>query len=458
MLRNVIITSSILVLFVVAIVILVMWNIDEMNASSWQPNVWLIDSSITSANILSFCSSNNVHCISDAILACEENNYNSQASVVYLSTDGGETFTLEVFPIYNLQVYAVSNDGNTLVGISQDLSSNVTGLWMSSDGNTTWQPVLQGVATTPITTPIVTPRTTPIVTPITTPMVTPQAKMNMPYGIAMDKSATYLCVCGNNNDGIWYSDDGGETWNVSNAPNGYWLCITMSSNVDSRGIPVVTSAMFSGNSTGLSPDIYYSQNGGKNWTSSATLSLLLQDTRNANENVSLTNNIWGNNNASPKMGFAYQSMSSDGKYQSVIVNTTVYISSDYGSSWESSETDEEVVDWCSISVSADGKTQLLCSNKNGVYQSTDYGNTWEIDQPLLDSDESNLQNIDGTSTYWINASLFEGGVNACTYNFFYYKYIDTKSTMYSIAIVMFSLLFIIVLYCAMYYNWFLSSE
>lgn len=430
-LRNVIIISSILFLLLVGIVIFIIWYVKEI--SRWIVNSWMIESNTTSANILSVCSSGKNMCVSDAILAYKDNQYNSSASVVYLSNDSGKTFELEVFKINNLQVYAISDDGNTIVGISQDLSNNQTGVWMSSDGNTTWQQIS---------------------------MILSQEQsiqMHMPYGIAMDKSATYLCVCGNDNDGIWYSDDSGKTWNESNAPHGQWLSIIMSTDVDSTtGIPLLTSAMFSGDSSGnLVPDIYYSKDGGITWTPSITLSLLLlQDTENNNDNVSLTNHKRGYNHASPVMGFAYQSMSSNGKYQSIIVNTTIYISYDYGTTWKISITDTEVLDWCSISVSADGKTQVLCSNTNGVYESIDYGITWTQNVSLLEVDNVNIDNIDGTNTYWINASLFDGGIFACTYNFFYYKYFNTKSTLLFISIIALSFIFIILLSCAIYFKWF----
>ena len=68
------------------------------------------------------------------------------------------------------------------------------------------------------------------------------------------------------------------------------------------------------------------------------------------------------------------SMSSDGKYQTAVVYAgKIYISSDYGNSWVAKESDRN---WNSISISSDGKYQTALAYAGKIYISSDYGNTW----------------------------------------------------------------------------------
>jgi hypothetical protein len=67
------------------------------------------------------------------------------------------------------------------------------------------------------------------------------------------------------------------------------------------------------------------------------------------------------------------SISSDGKYQSAVVNGgQVYISSDYGNSWAAKDSRS----WFGISISSDGKYQSATVIGGQIYVSSNYGNSW----------------------------------------------------------------------------------
>jgi len=396
----------------------IVFIINTHSANAWQISPWIIDSSVTTVNNLSCCITGVNHCITDSILVDLSNNYNSSASAVYISNNNGKTFTYEIFPIFNLQVYGMSYDGNKIAGISQDLSSGKTDLWMSNDGNFNWNKV-----STPLT---------------------------APYGVAMDICGTYLCVCGNgSNDSIVYCNANTMAWNNTNAPYGNWLSVLMSKDTDSSGLPLLSTALYSGNGT---PDLYYSTDGCVTWTSSTTLNTLLESTVSNTNNSNCNKNNNRHINADPRMSFAFQSMSRNGTYITVIVNTFVYISWDSGITWTKSNT-PDITDWCTISVSSDGKTQLLCSNLYGVYQSTDYGMNWEPQTASTQAMLKHVNNISVTLTSWVCANIFEGGQSATTFGYFYYTY-NKPPTVYVTVTSVCSIIFIVLLILAIYYKWF----
>jgi len=68
------------------------------------------------------------------------------------------------------------------------------------------------------------------------------------------------------------------------------------------------------------------------------------------------------------------SISSDGKYQTAIVNAgQIYVSTDYGNTWAAKDINRL---WWSVSISSDGKYQTAVVTGGFIYISSDYGNTW----------------------------------------------------------------------------------
>ena len=64
----------------------------------------------------------------------------------------------------------------------------------------------------------------------------------------------------------------------------------------------------------------------------------------------------------------------DGKYQSAVVyNGYIYISDDYGATWD---TADSVRLWVDIAVSSSGQYQVACVESGYIYTSDDYGASW----------------------------------------------------------------------------------
>ena len=85
-------------------------------------------------------------------------------------------------------------------------------------------------------------------------------------------------------------------------------------------------------------------------------------------------------------------ISNTGQYQTALVyNGYIYVSSDYGNSWnvktKTVDSDSLKKNWISIDMVGDGSKQMS-SDGNNIYTSEDYGNTWNLYIPdSLTSDE-----------------------------------------------------------------------
>jgi len=357
--------------------------------------------------------------ITDSILATEVNYYNSKYTVVYSSSDNGNTFGVDLFPeINNLTIGSVSSDGTTLVGISHDTSNGITGIYSSQDSSTTWQPIMYDGSKSTLV-------------------------MNTPYSISMDSNGTYLCVCGNNTDGIWYSSDTGDTWTQStSAPIGIWSSVCMSKEISTTtGYPLVTIAYFCGiTSTDLSnASVYLSYDAGATWMVSPSFASTLYAntlaTTTNNTNCSLYNiqpslSVSTLNRAPIVMGFVSPCMSYSGTYHYVIITTFVYASMNRGATWIQLSIPEDITDWISISCDETGKKVILCSEQSGIFTSFDYGSTWVADTVLLKTYTDYMD-----SELWVGVHCIQDGTIAVTYSTIYLTY-KTKPTLLLLSILL----------------------
>jgi hypothetical protein len=271
----------------------------------------------------------------------------------------------------------------------------------------------------------------------------------------MSPDGTYMCLAGNNNDTIWYSHDTGHTWDEShNAPTGSWLKVLMST-ATSNGIPLCTTAFFSGNST-IHPNAYRSDDGGQHWDATS-LSGLLTDT-SPNTNISNNNGKYQYNHTDPHMQFVSACMSSTGQYQYAIINIVLYVSSDYGHTWDinsipsTDKYDNDITDWCSISCSSDGKTILLASEDDGVFQSTDYGKTWTFLQTVIEATGGDAPQLNAPYdlSFFTSVYIFPGGKCVTTCLEIYYERDDMSPWWYYSEILVIVTIILLILFYLYY--------
>jgi flagellar basal body-associated protein FliL len=74
-----IVIISFLVLLAIAIGLFVFYMIRSKKNNDWKVNPWMISFSTTAVNVLSYSITGKVHCITDAILATSNNNYNGNS-------------------------------------------------------------------------------------------------------------------------------------------------------------------------------------------------------------------------------------------------------------------------------------------------------------------------------------------------------------------------------------------
>ena len=157
------------------------------------------------------------------------------------------------------------------------------------------------------------------------------------------------------NGSIYISNNYGVLWSLVSGTSNTWTSICMSSSGQNQ------LAVTSGN-LGL---IFVSSNYGLNWQQ--------------------VNVITGN--------FISASLSSSGQYQTVVsqgTNGLIYISSDFGVSWNSNSS--VVNDWQSVSISQTGQYQTICAQySNNIYISNNYGASWN--PILITSSYSNFYSV-----------------------------------------------------------------
>jgi hypothetical protein len=410
-----------LILFIVCLVIVTLYKQPDDRVSKWSWSPWQMAKNDTSTNILSYCTNGVYHCASDGITAISDTQFNSKSTFIYYSSDNGNSFQGDIFPIPNFRIGGITNDGSAIIGISQDLdvsmndvSMNECKLWVINyipyGGS-----IYDYFKNLPDT-------------------------MHKPYATAMTSDGSCIYVAGNDNDTICYSTDSGETWANSNAPPGYWMHLVASRDISHDGHPLWMSAYYSGSSSNTLPDVYISSDGGMHWIPSSqqstsdetSLQSLLSGTPSIpNTNISITNGntkksdgITSVNNSSSKMKFVSACISDSGQYHSAIINVALYISSDYGSNWTKINLispDLVIHDWSSISCSADGKTQLICSNNEGVYESNDYGRTWVYQSQVQDATGMFSGAAPYDDTFYTLTVQFDTGQCVTTTELFYYK-------------------------------------
>ena len=183
--------------------------------------------------------------------------------------------------------------------------------------------------------------------------------------VSMSTTGQYAVACTRDSNGlIYYSNDYGNKWNVSNSTPGTWYSVSISSSGD-----------YAIGCIGGGGKIYHSNNQGQSWT--------------------VSNSIPGN--------WYSLSISSSGQYAIASINGgtggLIYYSSDYGVNWTVSNSNSS--NWISVSISSSGQYAFACiyditqTVNNGIYYSNDYGHTWTLSNNV--------------STTWYSVSISSSG-------------------------------------------------
>lgn len=184
---------------------------------------------------------------------------------------------------------------------------------------------------------------------------------------------------------IYYSRDGGKTWNQSNAPNYPWSSVSIG---DSKAL--------ASNITNQQNNLYYSTDSGISWFPDNDKEPIINVTisgENAIKVISLnyyTEKLYYANNASTSTNINWvSSQTTDLSYVTFVSNSGsnavlcqqdgyIYYSNDSGKTWTQSNSPSMY--WLSVSIS--GSNAVACDDTTyNTYYSNDYGKTWKLSNP-----------------------------------------------------------------------------
>lgn len=200
--------------------------------------------------------------------------------------------------------------------------------------------------------------------------------------IAMSSDGKYQ-IAGGIYRKLYSSNDYGNTWNViNNTPIRFWRSVAISSNGQYQSACVNQGTDF----------IYVSNDYGNTWATKATqgqwdsISMSsdgkYQTVISAGSSV-LISNDYGNTWVQSLGVFNYLqavAVSSNGQFQTVAALEGLFISNNYGKDWLLVEPMQY---WRSISMSSDGKIQAAIGNNNQIYISNNYGYNWNLKNSTL---------------------------------------------------------------------------
>ena len=216
------------------------------------------------------------------------------------------------------------------------------------------------------------------------------------FCICMSKDATYQLACQNNNNGrVFLSTDSGITWNpVDQIDIGIFYSVSMSDSGQYQGAVMYGGAIYTSSDYGVTWNklfrLVYNW-----WTIAISGNGQYQTAVSYDDDLNLGGFIYGStdygitwNDITPDLlvpfWFWSNSISETGQYQTAIITSdstqsnvfypsSIYTSSDYGTTWKYQQVGLNLVQ---TSMSSDGKYQLAVDLNPGIWKSSDYGATW----------------------------------------------------------------------------------
>lgn len=162
--------------------------------------------------------------------------------------------------------------------------------------------------------------------------------------------------------GIFVSEDSGQTWRETAAPDQPWSAIATSAD----GSRLIAATL---DYTGGFASVYISTNGGLDWSPTLTVDGFW---------TSVASSADGSVLAACARNLFYSSENGGEEY----VSGKIFVSKDAGASWTG--LDEPETTWNSIACSADGSQLIAASQDGEVLRSMDGGSSWTLeDVPAL---------------------------------------------------------------------------
>ena len=180
---------------------------------------------------------------------------------------------------------------------------------------------------------------------------------------------------------IYVSNNGGQNWNLTSAPSNYWFSVAASAD----GVRLVAAA--DGDPNGNTPGpIWLSTNGGLTWQTNSAPQTYWQAVASSTNGQVLVGNAYG-----------------DG----------IYISTNFGTSWNLASNAPTIGNWLSLSISADG-SKIYATDGNGIYVSTNTGATWTNSAPVSDNWSPITCSQDGRRVFAGIRSVASGAIYVST--------------------------------------------
>jgi len=186
----------------------------------------------------------------------------------------------------------------------------------------------------------------------------------------------------NGNAGLIYtSTNGGQNWNPTSAPSNYWFSVAASA--DSLRLIAAADGDPNGNTPG---PIWLSTNGGLTWQTNSAPQTYWQAVASSTNGQILAGNAYG-----------------DG----------IYISTNFGTSWNLASNAPTIGNWLSLTISANG-SKIYATDGNGIYVSTNTGVTWTNSAPVSDNWSPITCSQDGSRVFAGIRSVASGAIYAST--------------------------------------------
>ena len=180
---------------------------------------------------------------------------------------------------------------------------------------------------------------------------------------------------------IYTSTNGGQNWNPTSAPINYWFSVASSAD----GLRLIAAA--DGDPNGNTPGpIWLSTNGGLTWQTNSAPQTYWQTVASSTNGQVLVGNAYG-----------------DG----------IYISTNFGSSWNLASNAPTSGNWLSLTISANG-SKIYATDGNGIYVSTNTGVTWTNSAPVSDIWSPITCSQDGSRVFAGIRSVASGAIYVST--------------------------------------------